>query len=218
MSSVAMFPLGSVLLPHTPLALRLFEPRYLTMLGRLLDEENPLFGVVMIERGSEVGGGDQRSRIGTLARIVQVEAAADAMHVVAVGGDRFETTRWLDDDPYPLAEISPLPVLEWDDALLPLHTEAEAIVRRVVARATLLSERMDEALPDSAPWNALRWDAATELSEDPIESAWQLAAIAPLGDFDRQTLLRSTTVGGLLRQVIDLTLEQEAVLTASDSL
>ena len=36
-----MFPLGTVLFPHTPLALRIFEERYLVMLGRLLDEDDP---------------------------------------------------------------------------------------------------------------------------------------------------------------------------------
>ena len=48
-----MFPLGTVLFPHTPLALRIFEQRYLMMLGRVLDDEEPSFGVVLIERGSE---------------------------------------------------------------------------------------------------------------------------------------------------------------------
>lgn len=43
-----MFPLGSVLLPHMPLGLRLFEPRYLQMLGELLEEREPQFGVVLI--------------------------------------------------------------------------------------------------------------------------------------------------------------------------
>jgi len=205
MATTAMFPLGSVLLPHTPLALRLFEPRYLTMLGRLLEEEDPQFGVVMIERGSEVGGGEQRSRIGTMARIIQVESSADAMYVIAVGGERFEVSQWLDDDPHPRARATPIPALEWDDSLSPLRVEAEAIVRRVVARATALGDAM----------GTVRWDAAAELSEDPIKSAWQLAALAPLGDFDRQTLLGATTAGGLLREVIDLTLDQDLVLRAS---
>ena len=34
---MAMFPLGSVLFPHMPLPLQLFEPRYLMMLGQALD-------------------------------------------------------------------------------------------------------------------------------------------------------------------------------------
>lgn len=64
-----MFPLGSVLFPHMPLALRLFEERYLTMLAHLLEAEDPAFGVVLIERGRETGGGEHRFRTGTVAEI-----------------------------------------------------------------------------------------------------------------------------------------------------
>jgi len=187
-----MFPLGSVLFPHTPLPLRVFEPRYLTMIGRLLDEDDAQFGVVLIERGREVGGGDRRSGIGTMARLVSVAAGAEVLHTVAVGTQRFTVDRWLEDDPYPRAEVVPLPELAWLDALAPLHAEAEAIVRRTLARA-----------PEA------RWDADTVLSDDPLAAAWQLAAIAPVGEYDRYALLQSTTVGALLRQVIDLTLDAE---------
>lgn len=192
MTAIPMFPLGSVHFPHTPLPLRVFEPRYLTMIGRLLDEEDPRFGVVLIERGHEVGGGDRRSRIGTMARLVSVSAGADALLAVAVGTDRFTVDEWLDDDPYPRAEVTPLSELDWSDELTPLRTQAEAIVRRTLARA-----------PEA------QWDADTELSDDPIAAAWQLAAIAPLGDYDRYALLQSATVGALLRQIIDLTLDAE---------
>lgn len=162
------------------------------MIGRLLDEEDPRFGVVLIERGHEVGGGDRRNRIGTMARLVSVSAGADALLAVAVGTDRFTVDEWLDDDPYPRAEVTPLPELDWSDELTPLRTQAEAIVRRTLARA-----------PEA------QWDADTELSDDPIAAAWQLAAIAPLGDYDRYALLQSATVGALLRQIIDLTLDAE---------
>ncbi len=191
-----MFPLGSVLFPYTPLPLRVFEPRYLTMIGQLLDEDDPQFGVVLIERGHEVGGGDRRSGFGTMARLVSVAADAQVLHTLAVGTARFTVEQWLDDAPYPRAEVTPLPELTWNDALTPLRTEAEAIVRRVLART------------DSP------WDADTELSEEPLAAAWQLAAIAPLGEYDQYTLLQSTTVGALLRQVIDLTLDAEALWTA----
>lgn len=192
MVAIPMFPLGSVLLPHTPLPLNVFEPRYLTMIGRLLDDDDPQFGVVLIERGHEVGGGDRRSSIGTMARLVSVAAGAEVLHAVAVGTERFTVEQWLDDEPYPRAEVTPLPELDWNDALAPLRTEAEAIVRRTLASA-----------PEA------RWDADTELSDDPLAAVWQLAAIAPLGEYDRYTLLRSTTAGALLGQIIDLTLEAE---------
>jgi len=200
MDAVAMFPLGSVLLPYTPLVLRVFEPRYLTMIGRLLDVEDPEFGVVLIERGLEAGGGDQRSSVGTMARILQIEAGAADLYVVAVGGERITVDRWGEDDPHPVADVSRMAPLEWDDALAPLHRETEQVVRRLAGLASVL----DEA----------RWDPATDLSEDPVESSWQLAAIAPLGEYDRFRLLNSTSLGGLLRGVLDLCLEEEPVLIA----
>lgn len=192
-----MFPLGSVLFPFVPIPLRVFEPRYLTMVGRLLDEDEPEFGVVLIERGSEAGGGDQRASVGTMARLVGATARADDLLIVGVGTHRFTVDSWLDEDPYPRAELSTLPELEWSEALEPLRAEAEAVVRRVIARVS-----------DSES------DSDVELSEDPVAAAWQLAAIAPLGEYDRYTLLTSTSVGGLLRQTIDLTLEAEELWAA----
>ena len=200
MGVVAMFPLGSVLFPYTPLVLRVFEPRYLTMMGRLLDMEDSDFGVVLIERGFEAGGGDERAAIGTLARILQVEAGAADLYVVAVGGERISVDSWLEDNPHPVADVSTIAPLVWDDALAPLHREAEQIVRRLATLASTL----DEA----------RWDPGTPLSDDPVESTWQLAALAPLGEYDRFRLLNSTSLAGLLRGIIDLCLEAEPVLRA----
>ncbi len=94
-----------------------------------------------------------------------------------------------------------LPELEWSEALAPLRAEAEAVVRRVIARV---------AEPES--------DADIELSDDPVAASWQLAAIAPLGEYDRYTLLRSTSMGALLRQMIDLTLEAEELWSAEGDL
>jgi uncharacterized protein len=199
MAASPMFPLGSVLFPGVPIPLRVFEPRYLTLVGRLLDELEPEFefGVVLIERGHEAGGGDQRASVGTIARLVSVAAGADDLLIVGLGTRRFAVDRWLDEDPYPRAELSTLPELEWSAALAPLRDEAEAVVRRVLARV---------ADPES--------DAGIELSDDPVASAWQLAAIAPLGEYDRYALLTSTSTGALLRQLIDLTLEAEELWSA----
>ncbi|WP_291046584.1 LON peptidase substrate-binding domain-containing protein [Herbiconiux sp.] len=199
MAASPMFPLGSVLFPGVPIPLRVFEPRYLRMIGRLLDEDEPgfEFGVVLIERGSEAGGGDQRASVGTMARLVSATAGADDLVVVGVGTRRFTVERWVDEDPYPRAELSSLPALEWSEALAPLRAQAEAIVRRAIAR---VEERQS--------------DADLELSDDPVAAVWQLAAIAPLGEYDRYTLLRSTSMGGLLRQTIDLVLEAEELRAA----
>jgi len=165
----------------------------------LLDEQDagPDFGVVLIERGHEAGGGDQRASVGTMARLVSVAAGADDLLIVALGTRRFSVEHWLDDDPYPQGELAMLPELEWSESLAPLRAEAEAVVRRVIARFAEPEETLD-----------------IELSDDPVVSGWQLADLAPLGDYDRYTLLRSTSMEGLLRRLIDLTLEAEELWAA----
>jgi uncharacterized protein len=197
---VPVFPLEHVLFPRTPLALRIFEERYLVMLGRLLDARDPSFGVVLIERGSEVGGGEQRFGVGTLARLERLVPQQGPIPVIARGTMRFEVDEWLDDDPYPRARIRPLEDLVWNDALQPLLDEAEAIVRRVLGRVSARG--------------ATRWDPSIELSDDPDSRMWQLAAIAPLGTLDQLELLQATSAGGLLRATIDSTLAAEELFGA----
>lgn len=186
-----MFPLGAVLFPHMPLALRVFEERYIVMLSRILVDDPAEFGVVLIERGQEVGGGEQRFSFGTVAQIVQIEAADDFLALVAQGDRRVEVLQWLPDDPFPSAEVRELDELEWDDGLWPLRERAEHEVRRALA---LASEFAD-----------LPWAASVEISADPVEAAWQLAAISPLSPLDQVTLLRATSMQQLLLLVVELT-------------
>src|SRR5262245_61599087 len=103
-----MFPLGTVLFPYALLPLQVFEPRYCVMLRHVLDGDGE-FGAVLIERGRGVGGGDTRFDVGTLARIVQVAELPDGRYAVSpVGLHRSRVRRWLDDDPYPRAEVDAL--------------------------------------------------------------------------------------------------------------
>ena len=189
-TTLPIFPLGSVLLPGMPIALRIFERRYVVMLSRVL-EESGQFGVVLIERGSEVGGGDQRFGIGTVARITTCDVREGWISVVAVGDRRFEVDEWLEDDPHPQARIRWLPRLAWSTDLQPLRDETERVVRRILARA---SEYTDQV-----------WPVDVGLDDDPVVAAWQLAGIAPLGPLDKVRLLRSTTARELLTQVRGLT-------------
>src|SRR3954451_2524045 len=115
MSTLPMFPLGNVLLPFMPLRLRVFEQRYLVMLSNLLQTEAAEFGVVLIERGQEVGGGEKRFRCGTVAEITTLGTQDGFIGVLAEGRGRFRVDTWLDDDPHPRAEVTPIPDLTWDD-------------------------------------------------------------------------------------------------------
>ena len=185
-----MFPLGSVLFPHMPLPLRVFEERYMVMLSRILPDEPSEFGVVLIERGQEVGGGEKRFTIGTVAQIQQLDADEDFVVLVAQGERRIEILEWLEEDPHPAARVRELPDLEWEDDLLPLRQKAEEAVRRTLRVA---GESGDQ-----------QWSADVEISDDPIAAAWQLAAIAPVGPLDQIALLRSETTESLLSALVEM--------------
>ena len=185
-----IFPLGSVLFPSMPLALRVFEERYLAMLARVLQEEPSEFGVVLIERGQEVGGGEKRFDVGTIARIAQMETAEGFIAMLAHGTRRFRVIEWLPDDPYPRALVAELDPFDWDDSLDGTRDRVEQTVRR--------------ALAVGAEFGEVAYSATVELEQDPVDAAWQLAAIAPLGEMDQLQLLRSQTLPGLFNELEDL--------------
>ena len=80
-----MFPLGTVLFPNAPLPLHVFEPRYRELTETCLRGDGR-FGVVLIERGREVGGGDSRFSVGTVARIVEAARTPDGRYLLATEG------------------------------------------------------------------------------------------------------------------------------------
>jgi Lon protease-like protein len=201
MKTMPMFPLASVLFPAMPTALNIFEERYIVMLSRVLQADAPEFGIVLIERGSEAGGGEQRFDTATVAQITQIEAQEGSIGLIARGQRRVEVTRWLDDAPHPRAEVRDLPELEWAEELHPLRDEAEQVVRRTLAQASEFTEQ--------------QWSPDIELTDDPVQSAWQLAGIAPIGPLDQLKLLKSSTTESLLRGIIDATSGVAEMLQAS---
>lgn len=172
--TMAMFPLGTVLFPYALLPLHVFEPRYLMMMQRVLAGDRE-FGVVLIERGSEVGGGDTRFDVATVARIVQAAEMPDGRYALAsVGMRRVSVHRWLADDPYPRAEVVAL-----DD--LPAGADDATARDRVVdafARVTEIARRIDPRVGEPPVFDA-----------DPLRASYEAAAVAPVGPLDAQRLL-----------------------------
>jgi len=176
---LGMFPLSTVLFPRAGLPLHVFEQRYRALMADCLDGDGE-FGVVLISRGSEVGGGDERVGIGTAARIANVAELDDGrLLVVATGTRRIRVAQWLPDDPYPRAVVKDLPegpgAAEDGDVGRALAS-AEASLRRL---RSLLSELGDvPALPP-----------ALRITGSPGEIGWQLCDMAPLTVLDLQQLL-----------------------------
>jgi Lon protease-like protein len=170
-----LFPLGSPLLPQQLLPLQIFEPRYVQMFapGRL--EAGGLFGVVMIERGREVGGGEVRSDTGCTARLLEIRREPSGKAVLmAVGEQRFEVLEWLPDSPHPRARVSLVPDTQSD----PDSSMLDRLAREAVSVASLACELGGPPVP-----------AHLELAEDPVARLWQICLISPLGSLDRHHLL-----------------------------
>ena len=85
--NTALFPLSTVLFPGGLLPLRIFEPRYLSMVGHCMKHGQP-FGVVLIKEGSEAGGEATFHDIGTLARIMDFDQLDDGMLSVTCRGEQ----------------------------------------------------------------------------------------------------------------------------------
>jgi Lon protease-like protein len=175
--TLPMFPLNSVLFPGVALPLHVFEPRYRALTRHCLDSDRR-FGVVLIERGSEVGGGDVRFDVGCCARIVEASELADGRWVlVALGVERLRVERWLPEDPFPQAEVDLLS----DEPAGPTALEQRDVVERLLRRALALKAELGEPAPP----------ATVELDPDAAVAAYQAAALAPLGPIDGQRLLEA---------------------------
>ena len=81
-----MFPLSAVLFPHASMPLHVFEPRYRALMRDCLAGD-ARFGIVLIERGSEVGGGDERSALGTRGVITEAVELPDGRWVLEIEGE-----------------------------------------------------------------------------------------------------------------------------------
>jgi Lon protease-like protein len=200
MPLLPMFPLGSVLLPSMPLPLRIFEPRYLKLLGDLVAAENPEFGVVLIERGPEVGGGEKRMDIGTIAQVTNIGTTEEFYGLESFGTQRFRVNAWLPDDPYPIADVDLLPDLVWDESLMPSRVHLENKVRQLLAFASEFGD--------------LQYSPDIELSDDPIQACWQLAGILPIGQLDKNDLLASQSAEELISRTYEMVTSADETLRA----
>ena len=200
MPAMPMFPLGSVLMPAMPLPLRIFEPRYLKLLGDLVASENPEFGVVLIERGQEVGGGEKRMSLGTIASVTDIGTSEEFYGLESVGSRRFRVNAWLPDDPYPIADIDFLPDLIWDDTLMPSRVHLETKVRQLLAFASEFGD--------------LQYSADVELSDDPMEACWQLAGVLPIGQLDQMDLIGSQSAEELIKRSYEIVTSADETLRA----
>jgi len=157
-----LFPLQAVLFPGGRLTLKIFEARYLDLIGSCLREQRP-FGVVTLRSGHEVRRPDERvafEPIGTLAELLDVDSDTPGiLHVTCCGRSRFgmRDSRQRDDGLW-LAHTDAIA----DDATVePGATQREAVRGLRDAMASLKAQSVVPFLEpfrfDDAGWVANRW-------------------------------------------------------------
>lgn len=198
---LAMFPLESALLPGQDLPLRIFEPRYGALVRHCTETGDP-FGVVLISRGREVGGGDARCDVGVLSRIIEcVDQGAGRYVLNCRTGDRIRVSEWLPDDPYPRATVE-----LWPDE--PGNAVSDAQLLDVEDRAIALFERIAQARDIKLPGRA-----GPVMPQDHLPAGKRLFALAsriPIGTADRYSVLSAPTAAArlvALREAVDAVAE-----------
>ena len=182
---------AELLFPAGPLALRIFEPRYVDMIGRCM-REGTGFGVVLLVVGAEAGDGAlTTATVGTEARIVDFDRLADGLlGLTCLGHGRLRIVRaWREDDGLNVGEVvdvAPDPVqhIPEDCAHLP------AALRRLYADLGPLYEHVPPAWHDAtwvgnriaelAPLEPALKQGLLEMS-DPLERLRFLAPLVTLG-------------------------------------
>ena len=187
-----MFPLEVALFPDDDLPLRIFEPRYSQLVADCLAAADPVFGVVLIAAGREVGGGDDRYDVGALARIVEHHALGGGKYTLRCRmSERIRVQQWLPDAPYPRALVHSWP----DEPGEPVSNESiEQIEDRVMALLERLAAARDVELP---PRDMLF--AGVALADTPGERLYALASRVAMGQADRYAVLAAASPDARLR-------------------
>lgn len=183
---LALFPLNTVLFPGGPLALRVFEPRYLDLVSRCLKEGSG-FGVVRLDAGHEAGGPADFSDIGTEARIVDFSRLEDGLlGITCLGQQRFRVLEaWRQPDGLNVGRVEDLP----PDPTVPLPEEyafMEEILQRILPELGDLYASVPRRFGDAAwvghrlsemlPLETIDKQALLEM-DDPVGRMAELAAI-----------------------------------------
>jgi uncharacterized protein len=156
------------------------------------------FGTVLIERGSEVGGGDKRFSVATMATILDASPQNDGTwHVMAVGTRRLHVLGWIPDDPYPQADC--------DDAPDPDEANPDSVAAVITTLRRLLAMSAEANRP-TAP-------ATVEFSDDPTFALWQACAVAPISPMDDYALLSAPSSSIRIAR-LQAMLEDEALVVA----
>lgn len=222
LSTIPLFPLGTVLFPGVVLPLHIFEPRYRALVRRLMASEEARsreFGVVGIRQGWEVGVDGARAMydVGCTAELRQVTPYGDGrFDIVSVGRRRF---RLHDVDsgaePYLCGQV------EWFAEPPPADSGEPELLARSVGELFLHCRQLLDAYHPAAepaghgdePEPGERRRERYPLPDDPQLMSHLVATAAPFTLDDRQALLAEPNTTDRLRSELRLLKREVTMLS-----
>jgi uncharacterized protein len=220
-----LFPLHTVLFPHLPLPLQVFEERYRAMTADLVAVDSPYAGrfvVSMITDGAEVGGEATTREIGTICELRSAERHADGRwSILAVGVARARLGAIDDSGPYAIVDTIELEEAAGAEApaLVPAVQQALdaylATVKRFVARTASVGEHANESAQVSASLDEVL--KPIHLPEDPVAASYAVGGVLQVELLRKQRLLELPDAASRLSVELDL-LRRETRLLADGEL
>jgi len=177
MTGLPLFPLRTVLFPGGLLPLRIFETRYVDMVGRCLREDAP-FGVVLIVEGAEVGAVGELAGVGCGARIVDFQQLPGGLLGLMCRGEK----RFRLQQRHTAPDGLHVGTVEWlaEAPDVPLSAEQQSlgrVLRRVVDEYGELQRFLQPDF-EHAAWVSYRFAELLPLSREQQQSLLEIDAPA----------------------------------------
>ena len=213
------FPLHTVVFPHLPLPIHVFEERYRAMARDLTADRSPWGGrfvVSMIVDGPEVGG-DATKPIGTICEVRTAEQLADGRWVIlAVGIGRARLGAIDRSGPYAVIEVEEVPEVVGDDAASMLPTVQRALdayvatVKRFVVRTASVEHESQETTDVAASLDQVL--KPIQLPDDPVAASYAIGGMLQIELSRKQQLLDLPDAATRLRLELDLLRRESRLL------
>lgn len=214
------FPLHTVLFPHLPLPLHIFEERYRAMATDLMADGSPYGGrlvVSMITAGPEVGGDATTQPIGTICEVHTAEQFADGRWMLILVGVARARLGAIDrSGPYAVVEVTEIgePVGDVSEQLVPRVQAAldayMATVKRFVARTASVAEHAQERPDVTASLDEVL--KPIRLPDDPVAASYAVGGVLQVELTRKQHLLELPDAAARLNAELDLLRRETSLL------
>lgn len=214
------FPLHTVVFPHLPLPIHVFEERYRAMATDLMADGSPYAGrfvVSMITDGPEVGGPASTQPIGTICEVRSAERFPDGRWVLlTVGVGRARLGEIDRSGAYALVEIDLVdePIGEGAEAMLAPAQRAldayVATVKRFVVRTASVGNDSLETTKVAASLDQML--KPIQLPDEPVAASYAIGGLLQIELSRKQQLLELPDAASRLRAELALLRRESRLL------